>query len=64
LLTRPTAAQQFSKDPVVDRSWRHSIFDGITYRDDRRCGKLFFPRIAFLLTATTAQIGLFASLPP
>ena len=57
-------AQQFSKDPVVERSLRHSLYDGITYSLMTGAAESYFSAFAILLKATTAQIGLFASLPP
>ena len=57
-------AQQFSKDPVVERSLRHSLFDGITYSVMTGAAEGYFSAFAILLKATTAQIGLLASLPP
>jgi MFS family permease len=57
-------AQQFSKDPVVERSLRHSLYDGITYSLMTGSAESYFSAFAILLKATTAQIGLLASLPP
>src|SRR5215471_19830273 len=57
-------AQQHSKDPVVDRSLRHSIFDGITYSVMTGGAESYFSAFAIFLKATTSQIGLLASLPP
>jgi MFS family permease len=57
-------AQQHSKDPVVDRSLRHSIFDGITYSVMTGAAESYFSAFAILLKATTSQIGVLASLPP
>lgn len=56
--------QQFSKDPVIDRSLRHSIKDGVTYSVMTGAAESYFSAFALLLKATTAQIGLLASLPP
>ena len=56
--------QQFSKDPVIDRSLRHSLYDGITYSAMTGAAESYFSAFALLLKATTAQIGLLASLPP
>ena len=57
-------AQQFSKDPVVERSLRHSLYDGIAYSLMTGSAESYFSAFAILLKATTAQIGLLASLPP
>jgi len=56
--------QQFSKDPVVDRSLRHSLYDGITYAAMTGGAESYFAAFALLLKANTAQIGVLASLPP
>jgi MFS family permease len=56
--------QQHSKDPVVDRSLRHSIYDGITYSVMTGAAENYFSAFAILLKATTSQIGVLASLPP
>ena len=53
--------QQFSKDPVVDRSLRHSLYDGITYAAMTGGAESYFSAFALLLKANTAQIGLLAS---
>ncbi len=57
-------SQQFSKDPVIDRSLRHSLYDGITYAAMTGGAESYFAAYAILLKASTAQIGLLASLPP
>jgi MFS family permease len=57
-------SQQFAKDPVIDRSLRHSLYDGITYSAMTGGAESYFSAFAILLKATTAQIGLLASLPP
>jgi MFS family permease len=64
LFSKLLPPQQFSKDPVVDRSLRHSIFDGVTYSVMTGSAESYFSAFAILLKATTAQIGLLASLPP
>jgi len=56
--------QQHSKDPVVDRSLKHSIYDGITYSVMTGAAESYFSAFAILLKATTSQIGVLASLPP
>ena len=56
--------QQFSKDPVIDRSLRHSLYDGITYSVMTGATESYLSAFALWLRATTAQIGLLASLPP
>ena len=43
---------------------RHSLYDGITYSVMTGAAESYFSAFALLLKATTAQIGLFASLPP
>lgn len=61
---RPSARQAFSKDPVVDRSLRHSIKDGVYFSLMTGGAETYFSAFAVFLKATTAQIGLLASLPP
>jgi len=56
--------QPFSKDPEVDRSLRHSLWDGVTYSLMSGAGESYFSAFGLLVKATTAQIGVLASLPP
>jgi MFS family permease len=54
----------FSKDPGVEKSLRHSVKDGVAYSVMSGGGESYFSAFAIYLKATTAQIGIFASLPP
>ena len=56
--------RRFAKDPVVDRSLRHSVRDGIAYSVMAGAGETYFSAFAIFFKATTTQIGLLASLPP
>lgn len=57
-------ANQLADDPVVDRSLKHSIKDGIFFSAMVGGAESYFSAFAVFLKATTAQIGLLASLPP
>jgi MFS family permease len=57
-------SQRYSKDPRVDRSLRHSIRDGVSYSVMTGSAESYFSAFALYLKATTAQIGVLASLPP
>lgn len=52
-----------SKDPNVDRSLRHSIWDGAAYAAMAGSGETYFSAFAVFLKASTAQIGFLASVP-
>ena len=52
------------KDPVVDRSLRHSLWDGIYFSAMIGTAESYFSAFAVYLRATTAQIGVLAALPP
>lgn len=54
----------FAKDPVVDRSLRHSIKDGVLFSVMVGGAEGYFSAFAVFLRASTAQIGVLASLPP
>lgn len=57
-------ATPYSKDPQVERALRHSVKDGVAYSIMSGGGESYFSAFAIYLRATTAQIGIFASLPP
>ena len=57
-------SQRYSKDPRVDRSLRHSIKDGVSYSVMTGAGESYFAAFALYLKASTAHIGVLASLPP
>ncbi|MEQ8857975.1 MAG: MFS transporter [Pseudomonadales bacterium] len=54
----------FAKDPEVDRSLRHSISDGVFFSAMVGGAEGYFSAFAVFLKASTAQIGVLASLPP
>jgi MFS family permease len=54
----------FAKDPVVDRSLRHSLRDGVFFSAMVGGAEGYFSAFAVFLRASTTQIGLLASLPP
>ncbi len=56
--------QRFAKDPVIDRSLRHSLKDGVYFSAMVGGAESYFSAFAIFLKASTAQIGLLASLPP
>jgi len=55
--------QSFSKDPEVERSLRHSLLDGVSFSLMAGAGESYFSAFALFLRATTAQVGLLASVP-
>jgi len=54
----------FSQDPVTERSLRHSLKDAGAFAVMTGIGETYLSAFALFLKATTAQIGLLASLPP
>jgi MFS family permease len=60
----PPSRQPLAKDPVVDRSLRHSLRDGVFFSAMVGGAEGYFSAFAVFLKATTAQIGVLASLPP
>lgn len=54
---------QYSRDPVIDRSLRHSVRDGAAYAVMSGSGETYFSAFAVFLKATTTQIGFLASVP-
>ena len=55
---------RFSKDPVVDRSLRHSIRDGVAFSVQVGAGETYFSAFALFLRATAPQVALLTTLPP
>lgn len=51
-------------DPIVDRSLKHSIRDGVYYSAMIGTAENYFSAFAVFLKATTTQVGVLASLPP
>ncbi len=62
-MKRDSPRGAFTKDAEVDRSLRHSLYDGVTYSVMSGAGESYFSAFAMFLKANTAQIGLLASLP-
>lgn len=56
--------KRFAKDPVTDRSLRHSVRDGVAYSVMTGGGETYFSAFALHLKATASQIGWLAALPP
>jgi MFS family permease len=54
----------FSRDPVAERSLRHSLKDAGAFAVMTGAGETYLSAYALFLKATTTQIGLLASLPP
>jgi MFS family permease len=61
---RVNSSQLLVKDPVVDRSLRHSLWDGVYFSAMIGSAESYFSAFAVHLRATTAQIGVLAALPP
>ena len=57
-------AVSYSRDPQVEDSLRHSLKDARAFSLMVGAGETYFSAFAVLLKASTAQIGLLASLPP
>jgi len=55
--------RSFSEDPNKDKALRHSVRDGVAYSVMTGAGETYFAAFALFFKATTAQIGLLASLP-
>lgn len=54
----------FSRDPIAERSLKHSLKDAGAYAVMTGAGETYLSAYALFLKATTTQIGLLASLPP
>jgi len=61
---REVSRQSFSKDPAVEQSLRHSIKDAVFFSTMTGGAESYFSAFGVFLRATTAQIGILASLPP
>lgn len=55
---------RYARDPVVNRSLKHSVRDGVWYAIMAGGAESYFSAFALHLKASTAQIGWLASLPP
>lgn len=53
-----------ARDPEVDRSLKHSVWDGVFFSAMIGTAESYFAAFAVFLKGTTAQIGILASLPP
>jgi MFS family permease len=56
--------QSFSANPDVEKSLQHSLKDGVAFAVMTGAGETYLSAFALFLRASTAQIGLLASLPP
>jgi MFS family permease len=56
--------QRFSKSPEIDKSLRHSLKDSAAFAAMAGFGETYISAFGLFLQATTAQIGLLASVPP
>ena len=56
--------RRYAKDPVVDRSLRHSVRDAAAYSVMTGGGEAYFSAFAVYLKATATQVGMLAALPP
>ncbi len=55
---------RYAKDPLVNRSLRHSLQDATAYSVMAGAGETYFSAFGLFLKATTQQIGVLATLPP
>jgi MFS family permease len=55
---------RYAKDSRIDLSLRHSVKDGVAYSVMIGGGESYFSAFALYFKATTAQIGVLATLPP
>ncbi|MDH5179010.1 MAG: MFS transporter [Gammaproteobacteria bacterium] len=56
-------ARRISRDPVVDRSLKHSVRDGAAYSVMAGIGESYLTPFALFLKASTAEIGFLTSVP-
>jgi MFS family permease len=64
VIRRSNSSQLLVKDPQIDRSLRHSLWDGVYFSAMIGTAESYFSAFAVHLRATTAQIGVLAALPP
>ncbi len=64
MATPQEPANVLDPDPIVDRSLKHSIRDGVYYSAMIGTAENYFSAFAVFLKATTTQVGVLASLPP
>ena len=60
----PDPAERLDPDPRIDRTLKHSIRDGVYFSAMMGTAENYFSAFAVFLKATTAQVGILASLPP
>jgi len=60
----PETTERLDPDPRIDRTLRHSIRDGVYFSAMMGTAENYFSAFAVFLKASTAQIGILASLPP
>jgi MFS family permease len=56
-------ARRYAREPVIDRSLRHSVRDGVAYSVMVGSGESYFNAFAVQLKATSSQIAMLAALP-
>lgn len=56
-------SSQYSADPRVEQSLRHSVRDGVAYSTMAGAGESFFAAYALFLKASAAHVSLLAALP-
>ncbi|MEZ5557891.1 MAG: MFS transporter [Pseudomonadales bacterium] len=64
MANRFLSTQQLARDPAVDRSLKHSVWDGIYFSAMIGTAESYFSAFAVFLKGSTAQIGMLAALPP
>lgn len=57
-------SRRYAKDPIVDKSLRHSVRDAAAYSVMTGGGEAYFSAFAVFLKASPGQIGMLAALPP
>lgn len=60
----PDTIERLDPDPRIDRTLRHSIRDGVYFSAMMGTAENYFSAFAVFLKASTAQVGVLASLPP
>ena len=56
--------RRYAPDPVVDRSLRYAVRDGVAYSVMHGAGELYFAAYAVFLKASTAQLAFLSAIPP
>lgn len=60
----PETTLRLDPDPRIDRTLKHSIRDGVYFSAMMGAAENYFSAFAVFLKASTAQVGILASLPP